>query len=435
MIYPESVKSLMQEIELNNYEVYLVGGCVRDTILGRQPKDYDLVTNAGPEDLVKVLSPKYRLFQVGQHFSTLVVKLPDQDVEVSTFRRRLGHEIEYNGDLESDLSCRDFTINAIAMDSEGQVIDLHHGLVDLKNRRLRSIEPDLLLKEDPLRALRAIRFMAEYKMMMDPDLVKAIQKVAEQRPQISPERKREELFKMLMGSDVATSIRSLIAFKLTGWFEFGHLINRMENYNQKNPYHDKSLLEHTLVVVQETPKDIDLRLAALFHDVGKPDVQTFDEVAHYYQHERASAEHAKQALRSLRCSNQRIDNVTRLIEGHMFSPTEIGEKGLKRLLRKVGSFELLYKLMDLMEADILGTAFPDRSLCMKDLRLMVKGLEEKETAFRKKDLNLSGRDLMDLGIPQGREIGIWMMKLLDEVLEGKLENERSILMDYVQKNL
>lgn len=435
MIYPKSILDLMKYIEKSGYKIYLVGGCVRDTLLGRTPVDYDLATNASSSELVELLSQKHRVFQVGQHFSTLIVKLVDFDVEVSTFRRRAGNEIVHDGTLETDLRCRDFTINAMAMDARGELIDLQNGLVDLKNRRLRSIEAEALLNEDPLRALRAIRFMTNYRLMMDSELTKAIHKIALQRPRVSPERKREELFKMLVGEQPVLAIRSLIEFGLIDWYTFGPLISRMKGYDQENPYHDKTLLEHTLTVLENTPKDIDLRLAALLHDVGKPDVQTIDEVAHYYQHEKVSAEHAKNALRSLKCSNQRIDDVTRLISAHMFSPTDIGEKGLKRLLRKVGGFDQLYKLMDLMKADILGTAYPERAVCMKDLKLMVKVLEENETAFRKKDLNISGRDLMDIGIPQGRELGRWMNTLLEEVIDGKLENERSVLMDYVQQQL
>jgi len=435
MIYPKTVLALMKCIEEAGYEIYLVGGCVRDTILGVTPNDYDLNTNADPASLVSILADKYRVFQVGHQFSTLVVKLPDQDVEVSTFRRRQGHTIYFDGSLETDLACRDFTINAMAMDSEGELIDHHGGLEDLKNRRLRSIEAEAVLKDDPLRALRAIRFMSSYRLLMDSDLVHSIHKIAQENPVISPERKREELFKMLLSDQPALAVRSLIQFDLINWFAFGDLIKRMDGYDQDNPFHDKTLLEHTLKGVEETPKSIDLRLSALFHDIGKPDVRTFDEVAHYYKHEKESSKHARLALRSLKCSNQRIDTVTRLIEGHMFSPTDIGEKGLKRLLRKVGGFENLYNLMDLMKADILGTAFPERASCMEDLVNMVKVLESHETAFRKKDLNISGRDLMDLGIPQGKEIGVWMDRLLDGVIEGELENERCILMDYVQSKL
>lgn len=435
MNIPKDIIELMNVIQESGYDVYLVGGCIRDHLLGIKPTDFDLATNALPGQLVGILTPKYKVFQVGQQFSTLIVRLSDSSVELSTLRRRQDGNIVFDGDIMSDLACRDFTINAMAMTLSGEIIDPYDGRADLNKRLLQSIHAKSLLKEDPLRALRAIRFKSRYNLSIDGQLEDALLYISVLKPIVSPERKRDELFKMLLSDTPSEAVRSLLRYGLFGWFEFGHLIERMEGYDQGNPYHDKTLLEHTLTVLDSTPPVIELRIAALFHDVGKPDVKTMEDVAHYYQHEKVSAEHTRLAMHYLRCSNQLIDDVTRLVDAHMFSPTDIGEKGLKRLLRKVGGFHQLFRLLDLMEADILGTAYPDRSVCIEGLRDMVKSMEENATAFRKKDLNISGRDLMDIGIPEGREIGVWMNELLEAVLDGDLENERSLLMDYVQKRV
>lgn len=433
MHIPKDILALMNTIQDSGYKIYLVGGCVRDHLLELVPADYDLATDARPEELVQILTPKYRVFQVGQEFSTLIVRVSDQNVELSTFRRRVEGEIVFSGTIETDLACRDFTINSMAMSLSGEIIDPYGGKSDLKNRELKSIEARSLLKEDPLRALRAVRFSTKYNLKIDGQLEDAIYYISVLKPYVSPERKREELFKMLLDHKPSEAVRALLNYGLFGWFEFGYLIERMEGYDQENPYHDKSLLDHTLTVLDKTPQKIELRVSALFHDVGKPDVRTMDEVAHYYEHEKMSAEHARKALHYLRCSNQLIDDVTRLIRAHMFSPTAIGEKGLKRLLRKVGGFKQLYSLMDLMEADILATAYPERSVCMDGLRKMVMSMEENATAFRKKDLNVSGRDLIDLGITEGPEIGRLMNLLLEAVLDGDIDNERTVMMDYVQE--
>lgn len=432
MEIPDHIKKLMDRMKSGGHTVYLVGGCVRDHLLDHPPSDYDIATSASPQALVECLTPEYKVFQVGQHFSTLIVRLDDGHVEVSTFRRRIDGVIHYDGNIESDLECRDFTINAMAMTLEGEILDPFQGQRDIDNRILRSVFPHDLLREDPIRALRAVRFASKYDLDVDGALEDALYYVSVRKPYVSPERKRDEIFKMLLLPKPSRAIRMMLKYDLFGWFDFGHLIERMEGYDQKNPFHDKSLLEHTLTVVDETPSVIELRLAALFHDVGKPDVQTMDEVAHYYQHEKVSGKYTRQALHSLRCSNKIIEETSRLVEGHMFSPTDIGTKGLKRLLVKVGGYPQMYNLLKLMKADILGTAFPERVSCMEDLFMLVKDMEENDLVFRIKDLNISGRDLMDIGVPQGKEIGYWLNRLLEAVVENGLKNEKNQLLDYVQ---
>lgn len=431
---PKDIRDLMERIQSRGHSVYLVGGCLRDHMLKVEPADYDLATTASPQNLVDCLTPHYKVFQVGQHFSTLIVRLPGGHVEVSSLRRRVDGVIYYDGTIESDLACRDFTINAMAMTLDGQLIDPLEGRKDIEKRRLRSVSPQALLREDPVRALRAIRFACKYDLSIDGALEDALYYVSVRRPFVSPERKREELFKSLLLAKPSQTVRMMLKYDLWAWFDFGHLIERMVDYDQKNPYHDKSLLEHTLAVLDETPSIIELRLAALFHDVGKPDVQTFDSVAHYYQHEKVSGKYTRQALHGLRASNKIIDETARLVEGHMFSPTDIGQRGLKRLLIRLGGYPQLYNLLKLMRADILGTAYPERATCMDDLFRLVKDMEDRDTAFRVKDLNVSGRDLMDIGVPQGKEIGYWLNRLLEAVMDDQVENDKDHLLDYIQAN-
>jgi len=432
---PREIESLMELIYKENYEIYLVGGCVRDAVLGIEPNDYDLATNAPIEELLNLLSKTYKVFQVGKAFGTLIVKLESSTVELSLLRKRTDAGISMDGDILSDLMCRDFTINSMAYSHSGELVDPFGAREDIQNNILKSVEPSAVLCEDPLRAIRAVRFHVKYNLRIDEALTQAIRSISRETVPISPERLREEFFKILLLDKPSMAIREMISLGLFSWYPFENWMDRMKDYDQQNPYHDKTLLEHTLVVLDQTPPIIEVRLAALFHDVGKPDVQTFegDQIAHYYQHESVSAEHARMALKGLNSSNQLIEDVTRLIAGHMFSPTDIGTKGIKRLIRKVGGFDQMNRLLDLMEADIKGTAYPERASCMNQLKALVQDLKDNEAVFRRKDLNITGRDLIQLGICEGRFIGQWLDVILELVIDEELENERECLMAYVKR--
>ncbi len=446
MNIPREIRELMIIIKDAGHEVYLVGGCIRDSILGIKPKDYDLCTSATIDVLTEILALHYNTFQVGKQFATLIVHLKEMDVEVSSFRRRTHEGIKFGGsegkcedrfednlddNLEMDLMCRDFTINAIAQDVDGVYFDPFSGKQDLSSRLLRSIEPDQIMEEDPLRALRAIRLKLKYRLNLDEGLKEAIKRIASAPVAISPERLRDELFKILLLENPSEAIRDFVEYGLIKWFPFHEQVLRMVGYDQENPYHDKSLFDHTMAVLDHTPRQIEIRLAALFHDICKPDVQTFDEVAHYYGHEKLSGNASKSILKNLNCSNKLIHNVSLLIEAHMFSPTDIGEKGIKRLINKVGSVEQMYMLLNLMEADIKGTAFPERSSCIQPLRFLVMRLEEEKTVFKRTDLQVSGKDLINLGILEGRLIGKVLAELLEAVMSGEVENDKEQLLEFI----
>ncbi len=427
---PEEVKLFMEAVEAQGHPVFLVGGSVRDLIVDRKPKDYDLAVGASQEALER-LATRYSLYKLGR-FGTYAKAFEDFDLEITAFRKRTEAGLVTGGDIYTDLACRDFTVNAMAFSETTGLVDPFGGFEDLYKKRIAAMYPEAMLAEDPIRALRAVRLSAELGAPIDEVLSEKMMAVSLCRDSVSGERLRDELFKILVCAKAADGIRNVIAYDLGASFLFHKLLKRMRGYDQQNPYHNKTLLEHSLTVLENVPERLTLRLAALFHDVGKPDVQTVDSVAHYYGHELASAELAQVCLKELKCSGGLISEVCKLIEAHMFNPVEIGEKGMKRLLVKMGSFEALRDLIDLMKGDLIGTAYPERASSLVRLYEMTDRLEQAETVFSRKDLMISGNDLMALGIREGKEIGWWLDVLLGKVMDSELENEKNQMLGFVQ---
>jgi tRNA nucleotidyltransferase (CCA-adding enzyme) len=276
---------------------------------------------------------------------------------------------------------------------------------------------------------------AQLGFSIDDALLRAIQEKPLSAGQVSPERVREEFFKLLCSNKASAGVRQLLDYGLgTGYLFFDCLL-RTKDYDQENPYHNRTLLEHTLTVLENVPNSIELRLAALFHDVGKPDVKTIDTIAHYYGHELVSARIAEDALKELKCSTKLLTEVGILIEAHMFNPADMGKKGMKRLLAKLGGYVPLRSLLDLMRADIIGTACPERVEGLGRLYEMVDELEQEATVLTRKHLNIDGRDLIAIGFAEGREIGICLNELFEQVISDNLDNDRSVLLAYARHYL
>lgn len=430
MNLPENIDQFMRSLADQGIDIYLVGGSVRDILLGRQPKDYDFTLNM-TKDALDALAHKRGFYKLGKS-DTYGLVLDGMQIELTPMKCRTESGICPGGDIYSDLECRDFTINAMAYGLDKGLIDPCGGVADIEQRRIRALFPDKILLEDPVRSLRALRLSAQLGFNIEGTLLRAIQDRPLSAGQVSPERVREEFFKLLCSNNASAGVRQLLDYGLGIGYLFYDYLLRTKDYDQANPYHNRTLLEHTLTVVENVPNTIELRLAALFHDVGKPDVKTIDSVAHYYGHEMVSARLAEGALKELKCSTKLITDVSVLIEAHMFNPADMGKKGMKRLLAKLGGYASLRSLLDLMRADIIGTAYPDRIEGMGRLYEMVDELEQEEAVITVKSLNINGRDLLSLGFAEGREIGICLNELFEQVISDNLDNDRSVLLAYAR---
>lgn len=437
---PHYVENLINKLEEKDYEAYIVGGSVRDLLIGRNPSDYDITTNALPEEIGEVFR-EYRTLEIGKKFGTIVVIQSEGIVEVTTFRSdgeyldgRRPEEVYFSQDLKEDLSRRDFTINAMAYNEKVGIIDYFDGMGYLKNRIIKTVgEPQDRFKEDYLRVIRAIRFATELECFIEDETYQACKDYSKQLTHISIERVRDELFKILLAKHPSYGMRLL---QDTGILEvvLPEMINTI-GFNQHNPNHDKSVFEHTLAVVDNTPPILHLRLSALFHDIGKPETFTLDEdgIGHFYGHDKLSVDMATEILNRWKAPKELIHKVTILIEKHMTQHDDFGEKGLKRLIAKVGEKEI-FNLLELQKADLIGSKEDyNISPIIEREKKIIQIINSKEV-YEQKQLTIDGKDVIELGYKQGRIIGEILEYLLEQVLENPELNNREELIKIVKEN-
>jgi tRNA nucleotidyltransferase (CCA-adding enzyme) len=422
------VLEVMETLEKAGYQAYLVGGSVRDLLLNRQPKDWDLATDAQPP---KVRSVFERTAPTGERYGTVTV-LGEIPVEVTTFRKegryldgRRPETVEFSSSLEEDLIRRDFTLNALAAGRDGHVVDYVGGLQDLKRRIIRSVgDPGERFREDALRMLRAHRLVAELgrDFRIEPRTLEAIGANAHLILNVSWERIRDELVRTLI-SDNPGVMRDLYHSRI-----LGHILPEVAEcygFQQSSRHHDKDVFEHTIVALESSPKRLRVRLAALLHDVGKTKTFTVDSEGegHFYGHSQKSAEIAGEVLRRLRFDSQTISSVCTLIREHMTRHSRMGTKGLKRLITRVGR-ELLDDLFDLQTADVKASGHPDDLSSVLRLRAGALKVLASGDPLTVKDLAVDGRDLIQWGMKEGREIGFVLRAMLERVLEDPTINTK-----------
>lgn len=437
---PDYVENIINKLEEKNFEAYIVGGSVRDLLIGREPSDYDITTNALPEEIEEVFR-EYRTLEIGKKFGTIVVIQSEGIVEVTTFRLdgeyidgRRPEEVYFSKDLKEDLSRRDFTINAMAYNPRVGIVDYFDGMGYLKNRIIKTVgEPQDRFKEDYLRVIRAIRFATQLECFIEDETYQGCKDYSKQLTHISIERVRDELFKILLAKHPSYGIRLL---QDTGILEvlLPEMINTI-GFNQHNPNHDKSVFEHTLAVVDNTPPILHLRLSALFHDIGKPETFTLDEdgIGHFYGHDKLSVDMATEILNRWKAPKELIHKVTILIEKHMTQHDDFGEKGLKRLIAKVGEKEI-FNLLELQKADLIGSKEDyNISPIIEREKKIIQIINSKEV-YEQKQLTIDGKDVIELGYKQGRIIGEILEYLLEQVLENPELNSREELIKIVKEN-
>ena len=431
MLIPEYVRACLDRLEQAGFVAYIVGGCVRDAILGLTPNDYDMCTNALPNQ-TEALFSDHKLVLAGKKHGTVGVITEGGVVEITTFRtegnytdNRHPEWVKFVPNIEDDLARRDFTVNAMAYSPSRGLADPFGGREDLKNKILRAVgDPAQRFREDSLRILRGARFAAKYRLTPAEQTLKAMVDLRGLMENLARERVFEELCKLLLSATSEDLLRfaPLIA----------QVIPELESqigFDQRNIHHAYDLFTHTAHVTGLTPAELPLRWAGLLHDVGKVPSFFLDEEGHghFYGHAKISAPMADEILRRLKAPTALREEVVRLCGLHM-TIIQPEKKIVRRWLGKLGP-ELMEKLLTFQEADILGKGIPegDEPEQFPRLRAIITEIQADSACFSLKDLAVRGNDLMALGYT-GKEIGTCLNKLLEQVIEEKLPNEKEALL-------
>ena len=437
---PKDVLFILNKLNEEGFEAYIVGGCVRDKLLGLIPHDYDITTSAEPQEIKRIFKD-FKTILIGEEFGTIGILIDKTLYEVTTFRIdgkyknfRKPENVIFSKNLVEDLKRRDFTINAMAMDSKGELYDPFGGKNDLEDKVLIAVgRPNERLKEDAIRILRAIRFAGRLNLYIDDELFDAISFERKLLKKISPERIFDEFSKMI------TSDRPsyyLLLMEETGVLDviFPEL-KRTVGFSQFSPYHDKTLFDHLICVMDEVKPDLALRLAALFHDISKVDTLTIGEDGrgHFYGHEILGADLVSEILKRLRVSNKIIDKVKILILDHMKVHSEMTDKALRRQIKRVGRENVL-DLYDLLIADCKCTRIDRDASFIINRKNRVKELLDEKEMKTEKFLEIDGNDIKALGFNEGKIIGKILKDLENLVLDDPEKNKKGYLLEYINKN-
>lgn len=430
---PRDVANIINRIQEAGFEAFAVGGCIRDSILGREPNDWDITTSALPQQVKALFS---HTIDTGIQHGTVTVMLNHVGYEVTTYRidgeyedSRHPKEVTFTPNLVEDLKRRDFTINAMAYNDRDGLVDVFEGQQDLKRGIIRAVgNPVERFTEDALRMMRAVRFAAQLGYEIEPETAKAIRKLAPNLQKISAERIAVELNKLLT-SPHPEHMRLLYKTGITAVIlpEFDICMETGQN----NPHHCFSVGEHIIHTLQEIPPDKVLRLTMLFHDIAKPQCLTTDEegVDHFHGHPAASREVAIEKLRGLKYDNDTLHKVRDLVLWH---DREIlpQPKYIRRALHEMGEEKFLL-LLEVKRADTLAQSDYKREeklKALKDIRAAYEVVKQNEQCFQMKDLQIDGKDLIAAGVKPGPAMGEILNTLLAQVIEDPTLNDRQLLL-------
>ena len=431
---PEKAKFIIDTISAAGFEAYVVGGCVRDSILGRMPMDWDITTSAKPQE-VKALFK--RTIDTGIQHGTVTVMLDKEGFEVTTYRidgkyedSRHPKEVTFTPNLEEDLKRRDFTINAMAYNDRDGLIDIFGGIDDINQKVIRCVgDAEARFREDALRMMRAVRFSAQLGYDIHEDTAAAIKKLANTLDKISAERIQVELVKML-SSDYPEKIRDAYELGITKVIlpEF----DRMMETGQNHPHHMYNVGEHTIHSICNIEKDRVLRLAMLFHDIGKPDTLVIDEknITHFHGHPVMGEEITKNILRRLKFDNDTIRIVSRLVRYHDYgNGVQPDMRIVRRGVNKIGE-DIFPLLFSVRRADVLAQSkyMSEEKLALIDRwEEIYNQIVEQKQCVSLNTLAVNGKDLIELGYKPGPEIGNALHYLLEQVLDNPEYNDKEIL--------
>ncbi|MEJ6456345.1 CCA tRNA nucleotidyltransferase [Fusobacterium nucleatum] len=420
--------------KLNEYgKGYIVGGAIRDILLGLKPKDVDFATNLSYETL-KTLFSEYTPKETGKSFGVLRIRVNNVDYEIAKFREDIyGKEekVSFVDDIKNDLARRDFAINAMAYNEIDGIIDLYGGQKDIENKIINFVgNAEERIIEDPLRVLRAFRFMSRLNFSLSENTIEAIKKQKSLLNGIPKERITMEFSKLLLGDNIRNT---LILMKDTGVLEL--IIPEFKatyDFNQCNPHHNLDLFNHIINVVSKVSADLELRYTALLHDIAKPIVQTFDEkgIAHYKTHEIVGADMARDILTRMKLPVKLIDSVVEIIKKHMVLYKDVTDKKFNKLLSEMG-YNNLWRLIEHCNADN-SSKNNEVVSTENDLHERLKRAVEKQMQVTVNDLAINGKDLIELGFT-GPEIGQIKKELLDKYLSEEIQNNKEEMLNYVKE--
>lgn len=438
---PAAPASMLRRLNEGGFQAYVVGGCVRDALMGRVPHDWDICTDARPEQVIALFGEN-RVAKTGLQHGTVMVIEEGEGYEITTFRtdghysdNRHPDSVRFVGDVRSDLARRDFTINAMAYHPDSGLVDAFGGQEDLRARLVRCVgSAEARFQEDGLRLMRALRFASRFSFALAEETGRAIHGCISLLDKIAAERIFSELRGFLIGPGVGPLLleyRDLMARILPQ-------LERMFDFEQRNPHHCYDVYTHTVHVVEQVPPETVLRLSALFHDVGKPDCWSRDEkgIDHFYGHALRSVDLAREMLARLRCDNETRDEVLRQVRWHDLPLPQTAREG-RRFLHRMGEQGALWSLA-LHRGDALAQSpefMPDKLKRLDQADEVIRELLEQKSCFSLKDLAVKGSDLLALGCPKGPAVGRELNWLLEQVLDGTCPNERSALLaKFCEKN-
>ena len=459
---PQKAKKVTEILQNAGFEAYFVGGCVRDSCLGKTPDDWDICTDARPEEVTNLFrkiaeamtdeientktaaseTMTISVAETGLKHGTVTVVVDHEPFEVTTYRtegtysdHRRPDRVDFTPNLAEDLKRRDFTINALAYSEKTGLKDLHGGREDLAAGLIRCIgDPRERFNEDALRIMRCLRFASQLGFNIHKDTAAAVHNMKAQLHYVAAERIRSELVKLLTGpgaADVMREYRDVIA-------EIIPELAAAFDCDQQNDFHIYDVWEHILHVVDQIPATPLLRLAALFHDIGKPPCKTVtpEGWGHFYHHEHTGAKMTDEIMKRLKFDNNTRTVVVELVDRHgiVFDPDG---KQAGRLLLKLGE-ERLRQLIELERADVKSQAPMYVEERLKRIAAFEKKVDlvlQEQACLSLKDLAVNGKDVMAAGIPQGEQVGAILRRLLEAVAEGEIPNERGLLLEKINKSL
>lgn len=438
---PKDVIYILQRLENSGYSAYVVGGCVRDALLGNVPQDWDICTSALPQQVINTFSD-YRVIKTGIKHGTVTLMLNSNMYEITTFRtekdysdNRRPDTVEFVADIKEDLSRRDFTVNAMAYNPKQGLIDLFFGLDDLDMHIIRTVgNADVRFNEDALRILRALRFSAKLCFNIEKSTAASVHRNKGLLNNIAAERILAE-FKQLLLSENAVNI-------LREYYDvisvFIPEISPMVGFCQYNSYHCYDVWEHTLHALSYADNNIIIRLAVLFHDVGKPHSLTFDQqgIGHFYGHCVKSAEITENILKRLRCDTKTIKTVVELVKNHD-RIISANSRSVKKAALHLGSEEMTRLLIAVKKCDAYGQSpklFRQRLEELNEIENILNSLiANNKILFSVKELKINGNDLINMGVKDGRVVGAILNSLLKSVNDENIDNIYSSLVKAAMK--
>ena len=442
------LKELSNLYAKNGFQIYLVGGAVRDAILGIETKDFDFTTNASSEDSIKMLNKNdYKTTEIGRAFGTIETTVGDYSIHITTYREDKYNkdsrkpEIKTSGELETDLSRRDFTVNAIAYDiNNSEIIDPHGGLKDLSEGLIRTPDTaDISFSDDPLRMLRACRFVSTHGFTPNNELFKAISKNVERIEIVSTERIRDEFTKLLTGKEPSLGLKAFVESGLSELImpELNELKIEVDP-----KHHHKDVYEHTMVVLDRVSPTLVSRMSALLHDIGKPKTKGIENgKVHFRHHEVVGAKMSKKILKRLKYDNETIKKVSLLVENHLRPHTfKMGwtDSAVRRYIIDAGG--LLEELNDLVRADITTknkAKYEEINKYLDEMEERIKEVAEKEELSKLRP-PISGDEIMDMfDLEPGPSVGVIMKALYEQrINDVEVSKEEAIkLAEQVYKKL